>query len=79
MQWRERNGTFEGKREMMPLAFYMTDSKPLGKQWMQGQADIQMFSSHQHDNICKHLEGQWKGLCFSTHVAHLGHFQPGLG
>ena len=31
-----------------------------------------MFSNHKRDNIWKHLDGKWKGLCCSTHVAHLG-------
>lgn len=53
------------------------DSKRLGKKWMQGQSDIQMFSIYKHDNIWKHLDSKWKGLCFSTCVAHLGKLQPG--
>ena len=39
---------------------------------MRGQGDTQMFSNHKRDNIWKHLDGKWKGLCCSTHVAHLG-------
>ena len=31
-----------------------------------------MFSNHKRDNIWKHLDGKWKGLCCSTPVAHLG-------
>lgn len=46
---------------------------------MQGQSDVQMFSIHKHENIWKHLGSKWKGLCFSTRVAHLGKRQPAPG
>lgn len=43
----------------------------------QGQPDIQMFPTHKHDNIWKHLDDKWKSLCFPTHKAHLGKPESG--
>lgn len=44
------------------------DSKHVGKKWMWGQSDTQVFSIHKH-NIWKHLDSKCECLCYSTHVA----------